>query len=145
MMMVLTDRMSAASRFESLASGAARCLSPFWISHALRLAFVVTSAIVFVFCTPVARANPYDTPGTVLYVRPYSSGTNSFVVIQLSHGGSVCGTDTYTILLSDPGGQGMLAAALEALALEKSVTPEISNATGCTGWGTVLQSLMITS
>jgi hypothetical protein len=115
------------------------------LARAMGLAFIIALAVTSAFGPSIARANPFDTPGTILYVRSYSAGASSFALVRLSQGGTACGTDTYTINLSDPGGQGMLAVAMEALALGSTVTPEISNATGCTGWGTALQSLMITS
>jgi hypothetical protein len=37
----------------------------------------------------------------------------------------------------------MYAAALTALTTGKRVILEVSNATGCTGWGTKLQSLYV--
>ncbi|BDU16922.1 hypothetical protein [Lysobacter auxotrophicus] len=85
-------------------------------------------------------ANAGETGGRVNIVslRPYVGK----VYVQVSPGG-LCGTDVFTIELANTGGKEMYAAALTALSAGKQVELEVSNATGCAGWGTNLQSLFV--
>jgi len=85
-------------------------------------------------------ANAGETGGKVNLVslRPYVGK----VYVQVSPAG-LCGTEVFTIELANTGGKEMYAAALTAFSAGKLVELEVSNATGCTGWGTTLQSLYI--
>jgi hypothetical protein len=75
---------------------------------------------------------------SVISLRPY--GAQAYV--QVSPGG-LCGTDVFTIKLEEAGGKEMYALALSAVASGKKVELEVSNTTGCAGWGTRLQSMFI--
>ena len=72
----------------------------------------------------------YNTPG---------SGFVFFTVETIS----VCDTSAYRIDLSLSGAKEIYAAILTALALNTEIVIEISNETGCTGWGSVVQSITI--
>jgi hypothetical protein len=56
-----------------------------------------------------------------------------------------CGTTVFSFSSSEPNGKEMYAAVLTALASGKQVQLEASTATGCTGWGTRLQSIYLYS
>lgn len=74
-------------------------------------------------------------------VRSITGGTPS-VYITLQNA-PICNTDTFSFQLTDVGAQGMLSIALTALTTGQFAEIEISNATGCTGWGTQLQSMYL--
>lgn len=74
-------------------------------------------------------------------LRPYGVG---LAYVQVTPIG-VCGTDVFVIRLDEPGGKEMYSLALTAVSSGKRVELEVSNTTGCTGWGTRLQSMFIYS
>lgn len=79
-------------------------------------------------------------PVKILQVRPYA---NSYAVYIDVSSGQLCSTSAFVIMTNELGGKEMYAAALTALATGKRVILEVSNATGCSGWGTKLQSLYV--
>jgi hypothetical protein len=96
------------------------------------------------------RADPTVTNVTITYVRIYSSGATSAAMLNIAGvPPTFCnGATNYAIALSDAGGEGMLAAALTAVATGNLVSIEVSNATGCTvefNWGPQVQSLYLIS
>lgn len=76
----------------------------------------------------------------ITQLRPYIGSGQVFVHVDSSQ---LCGTTVFKILLSDPAGKEAYAAALTAMATGKNVALEVSNATGCTGLGTQLQSIWL--
>ena len=85
-----------------------------------------------------ASAEPTSSRVLISYVRPYFQ--TSTVVVGVSSP-VICNTDTFFIDTSQIGGKEGYAAALTSLATKKSVALEVSNSRGCTGWGTLLQSI----
>jgi hypothetical protein len=83
-----------------------------------------------------------SSPATVkiMQVRPYANSHSVYIHVS---SGQLCSTSAFVIMTDEPGGKGMYAAALTALTTGKRVILEVSNATGCTGWGTKLQSLYV--
>lgn len=85
-------------------------------------------------------------PLQITMLRAYNGVTPTggpgavFVVVNQQ---SLCGTTVYRI--EGDRSETLYAAALTALATGKPIRVEISNETGCTGWGTKLQSLYILS
>lgn len=79
-------------------------------------------------------------PVKILQVRPYANSYSVYIDVS---SGQLCGTSAFVIMTHEPGGKEMYAAALTALTTGKRVILEVSNTTGCTGWGTKLQSLYV--
>jgi hypothetical protein len=88
-----------------------------------------------------AFAEPTGSAVSITYLRPYTT-TAPFVIMQVTPG-SLCDTDTYRIALSEGGGKEIYATALSAFLAGRKVQIEIRNAEGCTGWGTLIQSLYV--
>jgi hypothetical protein len=76
----------------------------------------------------------------VLQVRPYME--SNLVYIEVSSAG-LCNATIFVIQTNLLGGKEAYAAALTALATGKKVLLEVSNTTGCTGFGTKLQSIYL--
>ncbi len=55
----------------------------------------------------------------------------------------ICQTRTFKIDLAKLNGKATYAAALSAMMANKKVMLEISDTTGCTDWGTELQSITV--
>lgn len=89
-----------------------------------------------------ARAEPSSAPALVKQVRVYEAGTGSVAFVTLATS-DICQTTVFKINLTGGAGPGMLSAAMTALAARKYVIVEIANSTGCTGYGTLLQSLAV--
>ena len=85
----------------------------------------------------VGYAEPTTDPVTVTSVRVYTSGG---IYIAVSPVG-LCGTDTFRIEPTAAARKEMYATILVAIARSDRVRLEVSNATGCNGWGTSLQSV----
>ncbi len=77
---------------------------------------------------------------SIISIRPYSGGD---IFIETNASSNLCDTSTFTIDSNAPDKRELYAAALAALTAGKKIGIEISNATGCTGWGTKLQSIYI--
>lgn len=100
----------------------------------LKIAFALFSFLSFECNAGAVSGN------TIIdYLRPYS-GSGVYISVTTN---AICDTSVFFIELNTAGGKAMYAAALAALAANKSVALEVSNATGCKGWGTLLQSLYI--
>ncbi|WP_146218069.1 MULTISPECIES: hypothetical protein [unclassified Caulobacter] len=104
------------------------------------LAAVATCAAV----SAPATAEPTYGPVQLNQVRVYDDGANAFVLIEVKNA-TYCSTSTFTFKLSNLSGAGMLSASLTALATGQRVNIEISNTTGCNGYGTQLQSITVLS
>lgn len=90
-----------------------------------------------------ARAEPTGSPVKIKSIRSYNAaGGAGMAFIQVSSA-SPCNTDTYKIDLSWGGSREVLATALSAFNGNHDVAIEIANSTGCTGWGTLVQSIYI--
>lgn len=98
-------------------------------------------SIVSIMVISAASAIAEPTSGNlyVSYLRTYADGT-VFVTVNTS---SFCSTNTFTVLPSAPAKNQFLATLLTAQSLEKPVLLEVSNATGCNGWGTAIQSIFL--
>ncbi|MGR4866944.1 hypothetical protein [Caulobacter sp. LARHSG274] len=57
---------------------------------------------------------------------------------------AACGTTVFKFGLNSAAGQGLLSIAITALSARRSVVLEIAS-TGCTGWGTTLRSITLTT
>lgn len=75
----------------------------------------------------------------ISYLRPYSSG-DIYVVVSNS---SLCGTDVFRIAYNLEGREQMYSAVLSALMSQNDIRIEVSNSTGCIGWGTTVESIYI--
>jgi hypothetical protein len=107
---------------------------------------IIIGLIIVVLVAPfmfaeVAKAEPSTGWVYVTLVRPYSN-TDLKVYVEINSS-AVCNTSVFAIKVNDPNGKEMYAAALAAFIAQKKVILEASNSTGCTGWGTLLQSLYI--
>lgn len=87
----------------------------------------------------LANAEPSGNLVKIMSLRPYAGG---LIYMHVSSA-DLCGTDVFTIDSSQANGKEIYAAALAALTTGKQVRLEVSNATGCAGWGTRLQSIYI--
>ncbi|MBB6253393.1 hypothetical protein [Nitrospirillum iridis] len=105
-------------------------------------AFVFLLAISQFFLAQKSLAEPSGAKASVISVRSYDSGQYSYAIIEVNNT-TLCNTDHFVIPLDSPGGVGMLSAAITALSAQKQVVLEVSNVTGCNGWGSRLQSLYL--
>jgi hypothetical protein len=95
---------------------------------------------VFIFVGSVnALAEPTSGPLFVNLLRVYSTG-DVFVSMKSN---AFCSTDTFHIPATVVGRRELLATLLTAQSLNSPVLLEASNATGCAGWGTKLQSIYL--
>ncbi len=99
-------------------------------------------ALAIVFVSTPALAEPTGVPVKILSLRPYNTPTGANVYVEVSQSGAPCDTQGYTIDLSWVGSKEVYAAAMTALVADKSVRVEAVNS-GCTGWGTKVQSITI--
>jgi hypothetical protein len=106
--------------------------------------FVVIIALLALVVSSGVFAEPTTQKVKITSLRPYASD-NSGVYLQVDRVTPVCthegGINVFLIDLKTQ--KADYAAALTAFALDKEVQIEISNETGCTGWGTRIQSLYI--
>ncbi|KAF1721725.1 hypothetical protein [Pseudoxanthomonas wuyuanensis] len=103
-----------------------------------------TAMVIFlmILCIPgVVQATPTGERVSVVSVRPYSGG---LIYVQVSSS-DFCGTNVFAFSASEVNGKEMYAAALTALVSGKQVRLEVSTATGCTGYGSRLQSIYLYS
>lgn len=100
--------------------------------------FGLSSLILLIGSVSAEPSSP--APVKILQLRPYA---NSYAVYLEVSSGQLCNTSAFIIMTNEPGGKEMYAAALTAVASGKRIILEVSDATGCTGWGTKLQSLYI--
>ena len=104
--------------------------------------FLISASVLScVTLTAPAHAEPTSDPVQINWVRPYSSASPVAFIGAASP--IICGTDGFKIDLSAPGGKEIYAAVLTAMTAGKRVRLEISNAKGCVGWGTELQSVIV--
>jgi hypothetical protein len=98
----------------------------------------ILSAFLFLIFSTFAFAEPTGAPVKITSMRTYV-GTG--IVFIATDSNALCGTGTFTLDTKIAGGKEAYAAALAAYLSGKTITIEISNATGCTGWGTQIQSI----
>lgn len=102
-----------------------------------RLLAHISVALLF----PLAAfAEPTSDMTTVYSIRPYIQTNTVFVQVSAD---VICQTSTFKIDLAKLNGKAAYAAALVAMVGNKNVRLEVANATGCTGWGTELQSITV--
>lgn len=97
-------------------------------------------AILFLAGAGIAAAEPSSPRVKLIEVRPYIANNDVYIRTNVD---AICGTSIFRIVTSQPNGKEAYAAALTAITSGKSVVVEVSNSTGCTGFGTVLQSIYI--
>jgi hypothetical protein len=105
----------------------------------------ITALICFSFIFLTLACNVFAEPtGGWVYIstmRPYSgTDTKAFINVGTT---ALCNTDTFAINTTAPNGKEMYAVALAAVIAKRAVALEVSNNTGCTGYGTLLQSIYI--
>lgn len=101
---------------------------------------IVCIVLLMALCVPSAvQAEPTGGRVSILSLRPYSGG---LMYVEVSSG-ALCSTSVFTFSVSEVNGKEMYAAALTALTNGKQVQLEVSNATGCTGFGSRLQSIYL--
>ncbi len=99
-------------------------------------------ALLMAWCVSGAvQAAPIGGRVTIVNVRPYSGGS---IYVHVSSA-ELCGTEVFSFTSGEVNGKEMYAAVLTALTTGKQVQLEVSAATGCTGWGTRLQSIYLYS
>jgi hypothetical protein len=99
-----------------------------------------TAISLLLLATFVATAGETGARVKIVSLRPYSGGPSAYMQVASD---ALCGTSVFTIAVSEPSGKEVYATALSALVAGKDVAIEVSNSTGCTGWGTRVQSLYI--
>jgi len=103
----------------------------------------VTMVCAAVLSAVPASADPRSVLVDITRLRPYTSGT-FFVSVssaQLTTGASC--TTVYAVKKDDPGAKNVIASILTAFALGSKVQIETPTATGCSGFGTPIQSVFI--
>lgn len=99
-------------------------------------------AFASIFMGGPVLAEPTTDPVKIRMIRTYNSdGGAGSVYVQIDNK-SLCETDTYKINLAWGGSKQVLATALSAFLTDNSVRIEVANA-GCTGWGTLVQSIYL--
>lgn len=102
--------------------------------HLLFIAGMIFSAGAF--------ADPTTAPVSILFIRPYNnSATAGAAYIQVDQT-SVCDTNVYRVNFALNNSKEVYAAALAAFLANRKVKIEVVN-TGCTGWGTDIQSIFV--
>jgi len=94
------------------------------------------------FISASAVAEPTGAPVKILSLRPYNTPNGGNIYVEVSESRQPCETQGYVIDLSWVGAKEAYAAALTALVTDKYVRIEAVN-TGCTGWGTKIQSIIL--
>jgi len=99
--------------------------------------------ILTIVATVSVNAEPRTVNQAISNMRAYTTGTY-FVTLASSAivGGSPCHR-TYAVNNSDAGAKTVVASLLTAYALGQNVQIEIPTAAGCTGFGTGIQSVII--
>lgn len=90
-----------------------------------------------------AVAAPNTEPAKIKLLRPYANGT-MFVQMNtttLTDGGTC--SSVYRVQNDQPGAKAVIATLLTAYALESDVEIELPTSTGCTGFGTPIQSVYL--
>jgi hypothetical protein len=105
------------------------------------IAIASLTALLTVFVTPV-QAEPTSGPVNIVRLRPYNCASCTGAVYVQIDAPSICDTTVYQIDLTFVGAKEVYAAALTAFVTGKKVQIEVVN-TGCTGWGTKIQSLYV--
>lgn len=100
----------------------------------------ILSAFFFLFFTSFASADPTGAPVKITSLRTYIGNGIIYVAVDSN---ALCGTGTFTIDTKVAGGKEAYAAALAASISGRAITIEVSNATGCAGWGTQIQSIIL--
>ncbi|MBI3561507.1 MAG: hypothetical protein HY080_07320 [Gammaproteobacteria bacterium] len=104
------------------------------------ITFIVLS---LVFSSFTALADPTTAPVHITQIRPYNTQGASCGVVYIAVDQTLaCNTNVFQIDLCFGGGKEVYAAALTAFAASKAVQVEVVNS-GCTGWGTKIQSLFM--
>ena len=98
------------------------------------------AVLAFASCAFMAWGGETGPRVKITQLRPYMGSGQVFVHVDSSQ---LCGTTVFKIVLSDPAAKEAYAAALTAVATGKKVALEVSNTTGCAGWGTQLQSIWL--
>jgi len=99
----------------------------------LTLVFILA---ILVMAAPVSAAT-----STINYLRAYNNGSIYIVLDSII----ACNTTVFVIDASHAGSDEMYSAALSALMGNKKISVEPLVSTGCTGWGTKVQSLYLHS
>ena len=99
---------------------------------------------LFVSAIAAARAEPTTVPVSIVEVRPYNiegttAGSAVFVAVDQV---SACETNTYKIDMRFAGSKEVYVAVLSAFLTGKKVRIEVVNS-GCTGWGSTIQSIYV--
>lgn len=108
----------------------------------LGIALAIFLACTSVFYVSEVSAEPTGVAMKILYIRPYADGAGGRVYIRVDQS-TLCNTDSFMLDLSLSGSKEVYAAALSAFLNGRSVEIEVSNASGCQGWGTAIQSIYI--
>ena len=106
----------------------------------LNLCMFIAVSIAGILWAPLHAEPSSPVAVKVVAVRPYANSYNVYLEVS---SGQLCSTSIFIIMTHEPGGKEMYAAALAALTTGKRVILEVSNSTGCTGWGTKLQSIYL--
>ena len=109
----------------------------------VRIFFV---ALLLVFATSTVFAEPTPGPVNLLNICPYlgdpgQAGSSAVYITIAGANPPVCNTTVYVLEISQPGVKEAFSILVTALAAGRTVYLEIRNSTGCTGWGTKLQSV----
>ena len=100
---------------------------------------IVIVLLLALWIPSAVQAEPTGGRVSILSLRPYSGG---WIYVQVSSD-ALCSTNVFTFSVSEVNGKEMYAAALTALTNGKEVQLEVSNATGCTGFASRLQSIYL--
>ena len=106
------------------------------------LLLVVMLVAISLLAVQTAFAEPTGDLVYLKVVRPYMQTNNIYVVVDSS---ALCGTDTFIIDRTAPGGEETYIAAITAISNQMRVQLEVSNVTVCTGIFPSLQSIYVTS
>lgn len=100
-----------------------------------------TFATLATFSCP-AMSEPTSPPTHIVSVRPY---LGSDLVFFTADSNVICDTNVFKLDIKKSLGQVTVATLLTAVSAKLKVKIEVANATGCTGWGTEIQSVTVLS
>jgi hypothetical protein len=96
------------------------------------------ATLILYLSSTVLFASPTGNPTTISIIRTVTGATYINVVDS-----SLCNTGTFQIESTIQDAKNMLANAMLAFALNKTVNLEVRTDIGCTGWGTKLMGIYV--
>jgi len=88
-------------------------------------------------------AEPRTVVSSISSMRPYTTGTYFVTLATASLADGTSCNRTYRVRNDDAGAKTVIASLLTAYAMGQDVQLEVPTSTGCTGFGTPIQSVIV--